>query len=197
MKRRWRRRNYFIKKDLQGRYIFSFFLFVTIGSILFALILGILSSGSFTMVYENHNLRIGKTPVILLKDFVEAHWIFLITGGIGVLIISLFLTHRFAGPVFRFEKTLQNLIEGKLDFSVRLRKYDDAKEIAELFNRLIERLSDDIRKLREVSEEMEAMARRLEDETPSELTRKEVEKIKRGIEKINVILERYTLSEDD
>ncbi len=196
MKRRWRRRNYFIKRDLQGRYIFSFFLFVTIGSILFALILGILSSGSFTMVYENYNLRVGKTPVILLRDFIEAHWIFLITGGLAVLITSL-LTHRFAGPVFRFEKTLQNLIEGRLDFTVRLRRYDEAKEIAELFNRLIERLSDDIRKLREASEEMEAMARRLADETPPEPTRKEVEEIKRGIEKINLILKRYTLTEDD
>ncbi len=197
MKRNWRRRNYFIKQDLQGRYIFIFFLFVTIGSILFALILGALSSGSFTMVYENHNLRIGKTPLILLRDFVEAHWIFLITGGIAVLIVSVFLTHRLAGPVYRFEKTLQDLIEGRLDFSVRLRRHDEAKEVAELFNRFIDRMSGDIRQLRDLTDELKALAARLEDESPSGLQHKEIDEIKSGIEKINLILKRYTLKEDD
>ena len=44
MGKTWRRRNYFIKKELQGRYIFSFFLFVILGSIIFSLIFSMLSA---------------------------------------------------------------------------------------------------------------------------------------------------------
>ncbi|RMG03666.1 MAG: methyl-accepting chemotaxis protein [Nitrospirae bacterium] len=192
MNTRWRRRNYFIKRDLQGRYIFSFFLFVTLGSILFALIFSTLTSGTLTMTYENYKLQIGKTPVILLREFISAHWIFLITGGVLVTVLSMFLTHRFAGPVFRFEKTLQSIIDGKLDFAVRLRKKDEAKEIAELFNRLIETLNRDISSLKN---EVAILEKLLDEMVQQDTTITENEwfrKIRSSVEDIKTVLKRYS-----
>jgi methyl-accepting chemotaxis protein len=156
MKRTWRRKNYFIKKDLQGKYIFSFFLFVIVGSIIFSLIFSMLSANTLTIVYENYNLRIGKTPLILLKEILSAHWIFIATAGVSVVIVSMFLTHRFAGPMYRFEKSVEEMLKGNFDFHIRLRKKDEGKELAGMMNQFIGMISSDLMEMRRLSDEIDA-----------------------------------------
>jgi methyl-accepting chemotaxis protein len=154
MNRTWKRRNYFIKKDLQGKYIFTFFIFLVAGSIIFTLLFSLLSSNTMTIVYDNYNLRIGKTPLMLIKEILSAQWIFVVAGGFMVVIISMFLTHRFAGPIFRFEKSIEEMTKGNLNFRIRLRAKDEGKELAEKINILIDMLSSNIKEMRRLSEEV-------------------------------------------
>lgn len=154
MNRTWKRRNYFIKKDLQGKYIFSFFIFMVAGSIIFTLILGLLSSDTMTIVYENYKLQIGKTPLMLIKEILSAQWIFIVAGGFLFVVLSMFLTHRFAGPIFRFEKSIEEMTKGKLDFRIYLRAKDEGKELAEKINIFIDMLSSDIKEMKRLSEEV-------------------------------------------
>jgi len=150
MARSWRRRNYFIKQELQGRFIFSFFLFVAAGGFFFTVIFSLLSADTLTIVYKNYNLQLGKTPVVLLKEILRAHWIFLLTGGLTVVLAAMFLTHRFAGPIFRFERSVERMTAGDFDFSIRLRRRDEAQELAEalnLFNRTISAQLLELRRL--------------------------------------------------
>jgi len=156
MKRTWRRRNYFIKKELQGKYIFSFFIFMIGGSIVFTLIFSLLSANTLTVIYDNYNLRIGKTPLILLKEILSAHWIFIATAGILIVVISMFLTHRFAGPLFRFEKSVEEMVKGNFNFQIRLREKDEGKELAELMNRLIVVFSSNVKEMRHLTDEIES-----------------------------------------
>jgi hypothetical protein len=99
MEKTWKRRNFFIKKELQGKYIFSFFILVILGSIIYTAIFSILSADSLTIVYKGNNLSLGKTPYILFEAMLRANWILILGGGIIVVIVSVFLTHRFAGPI--------------------------------------------------------------------------------------------------
>jgi len=155
MERTWRRRNYFIKKDLQGKYIFSFFMFVITGSIVFTLIFSLLSADTLTVVYENNKLQIGKTPLILLKEILSAHWIFIVAGGLLVVVLAMFLTHRFAGPIYRFERSIDELIKGNFGFQIHLRTKDEGKELAEKINDLITVIASDVREMRHISLEMD------------------------------------------
>jgi methyl-accepting chemotaxis protein len=155
MKRTWRRRNYFIKKDLQGKYIFSFFVFVVLGSILFTIIFSLLSADTLTIVYENSNIKIGKTPLMLVREILSAHWIFIITGGLVVVILSMFLTHRFAGPLFRFEKSVEEMINGNFNFQIRLRSKDEGKELAAKMNQFITIMSITLKEMKQVTANME------------------------------------------
>ena len=155
MERTWRRRNYFIKKDLQGKYIFSFFLFVIMGSIIFTLIFSFLSANTLSVVYEHNKLQIGKTPLILLKEILSAHWIFIIAGGFAVVVLSMFLTHRFAGPIYRFERSIEELIKGNFTFQIRLRAKDEGKELAQKINELITVIASDVREMRHIAIEMD------------------------------------------
>lgn len=155
MKKPYRRRNYFIKKDLQGRYIFSVFILVVAGSFFFTIIFSLLSADTLTIAYKNYDLRLGKTPVILLKEALSANWIFIFAGGLLVVLASMFLTHRFAGPVFRFEKSLEEMLRGNFDVEIRLRAKDEAKELAQMFNEFNAGLSLHLKEIRDLSDKIE------------------------------------------
>lgn len=152
MIRNRRRRNYFIKKDLQGKFIFSFFIFVLAGGFLLMAIFSLLSANTLTIVYHNESLHLGKTPLILFKDIIGAHWIFVLTGGVLVVVASMFLTHRVAGPIYRFEKSMEEMNRRNFDFEVRLRKKDEGKELARMFNELNTMLSSQLGEMKELAE---------------------------------------------
>ncbi|MBU1863354.1 MAG: hypothetical protein KKH94_06825 [Candidatus Omnitrophica bacterium] len=50
---------------------------------------------------------------------------------------TIFLTHRVAGPLFRFQKTFQEIKNGNLKLRVHLRKNDHAQDIIPVLNSMI------------------------------------------------------------
>ncbi len=130
----FKRRNYFIKKDFQGKLILGYFLFVSGGCLFFLLLLGLFSADTLTISYSNHDLQFGQTPMMLLKQTLAAHWVFIVLGGSFLVAAAMFLTHRIAGPLFRLEKTLDSMLKGKLDDTIYLRTNDEGKDLAKKIN---------------------------------------------------------------
>ena len=152
MGRKWKRRNYFIKKDMQGKYIFTVFLFAIFGCLLLTFIFSRLSANTLTITYTDSVLKIDRTPIVLAKEMLKANWIFILTGGFFIGFLALFVTHRFAGPLYRFEETLNGMIEGDHSFVIRLRTHDEGKECAGMLNLYNEKISGDIKELRETAQ---------------------------------------------
>jgi nitrate/nitrite-specific signal transduction histidine kinase len=72
-------------------------------------------------------------------------WIF----GIGILIIvvqiallTIFFSHKLAGPIYRFEKMCHTLIEGNYTDKIYLRRGDEMQNLAQLINEVI-RMTDE------------------------------------------------------
>ncbi|MCK5164009.1 MAG: methyl-accepting chemotaxis protein [Desulfobacula sp.] len=130
----YKRRNYFINKEFQGRFIFNFFLLATIGSLLFVSVFSFFSSNTLSIAYDNYHLQLGVTPGILFKNILSAQWLFVVFGGGIVIIVTLFLTHRVAGPFYRFERTLDEMIEGDISNKIILRQKDEGKDLAQKIN---------------------------------------------------------------
>ena len=195
MERTWRRRNYFIKKELQGRFIFSFFLFVIAGSFFFTVIFSLLSADTLTIVYKNYNLQLGKTPVVLLREMLRAHWIFILSGGLLVVLASMILTHRFAGPLFRFERSVERMISGDFDFVITLRKRDEAKELADSLNRFNRIMSDRLLEMRELAD---ALGHQIEEarDTAGEKKGADMDKAISLARRIQQLLGGYKLQND-
>lgn len=153
--RTWKRRNYFIKQDFQGRFILRFFLTILLSAVVFTLILSIFSAHTMTITYRDSFLRIEKTPKALFYEIIRAHGLYIFLIGAGISILSLFLSHRVAGPLYRFERSVEEITKGNLSFRIRLRKKDEAKELAELMNRMIETLSSHLSQIRDVTVDIE------------------------------------------
>jgi len=147
MSQKYKRRNYFIKQKFQGKLILGFFLFVIGSIILFTVILGMFSADSMTMSYRNNTLQLGQTPVMLLKNALAANWVFIIFGGSLLVLAALLVSHRIAGPQFRFEMALKNMIAGNLNDIIHLRTHDEGGELAAQINSFNRHLSRQIREI--------------------------------------------------
>ena len=130
----YKRRNYFINKEFQGRYIFNYFLLVFIGSLLFAGVFSFFSSNTLSIAYDNYHLQLGVTPDILFKKILSTQWLFVVFGGGLVVIATLLLTHRVAGPLFRFEKAFDEMVGGDISNKIILRQKDEGKDLAQKIN---------------------------------------------------------------
>lgn len=151
-----KRRNYFIKKDFQGRYVFVFFSFIVLGSIIFSLVFSLFTAKTLTITYENYNLQLGVTPLILLKQIITTGWVYIFFGGLAVGIISIYLTHQVAGPVYRLEKSFDEMLSGTIVSAIQLRKKDEGRELTEKINCFNKMLSEHFHNLRDINQKIEA-----------------------------------------
>lgn len=159
-----KRRNYFIKKDFQGKLILGLFLFVVGSIITFVIILSMFSSDSMTISYRDSNLELGQTPVMLLKYALAANWVFIIFGGSLLVLAALMISHRIAGPQFHFEETIKKMINGNLNHTIHLRKHDEGETLAGQINTLNKQLSEKIGNIDQHSRSIDELINLLDKE---------------------------------
>ncbi len=199
--RTWRRRNYFIRREFQGKFVLRFFLAILIGAVIFTLIFSLFSAHTITVTYEDSTLKIDHTPRALFVEIVRAYGVYIFLLGLGISLVSLFLSHRIAGPVYRLEKTLEEVATGNLSQRITLRKNDDLKELATSTNKMIRVLSGRIEGLRDDAAVAEGKLRKLleklDDETagPNEI-RKIASDAARSIEDLKKTLFFFKLDKD-
>jgi methyl-accepting chemotaxis protein len=61
---------------------------------------------------------------------------------LATIVVTLFVSHKIAGPMFRFEKELKQVTEGDLTKRVVLRKKDQITDMAESLNDMISSLHE-------------------------------------------------------
>jgi len=133
-----KRRTYYIEKKFQTKYILlTIFLLMTYT---FAFIFIIFSPYILTLYFDFYSLsekaEAARTLLILhAKVWPGIAGIILLFGA-----LSIFITHKIAGPLYRLKKTISEIINGNLDIKVNLRKGDDLKDLAEHVNMLAEEL---------------------------------------------------------
>jgi len=159
-----RRRNYLIKKKFQVKFLMPFVVLLIIEGFLIAGLLFHASNDTLTTGYNNSMLKVESTPSYF---FVTIMYIMLISAiGVGLagLVVFIILSHRIAGPLFRFEKDVNEVASGDLTKRIRLRKTDQLTEIQEALNMLVGTLDDRIGKIRnELAEVSELLAK---DDSP-------------------------------
>jgi methyl-accepting chemotaxis protein len=157
MKGRYRRKIFFIQKDLQGRLMFKFFLVAVVGTALFYVVFTLFSSHTLSMVYENYHLKLDQTSNLLFSRYLMAQWVFLVFGGLAVAYLTLRFTHKIAGPLYRFEKILDEMAEGRFTTEIVLRKKDEGTQLAQKINRFNGLLSEKVESLRTMTQELETV----------------------------------------
>ncbi len=197
---RYKRRNYFIKKNFQGKLILGYFLFMVAGCFIFAIVLALLSADSMTMVYQNNDLKIGQTPFMLIKQLLTAHWVSIVVGSAFVVVIAMFITHRLAGPMFRLERAVDNMVDGQLDDVICLREKDEGKELAAKLNQFNRDLSENITELKKRSQNIDDLLAQYSSIDPAHATAEDCASIHNSITRQNQIIreiaELYQLLDD-
>lgn len=156
---RQRRRIYLIKTGLQLRYM---------GIVVSTMLLVSFAVG--WIIYSTSWSRISNTPDLTIDKLAEIfdevnsillRWIFVFLVAIACL--SIFVSHKIAGPVYRFEKTAKIIASGDLTQRVRLRHGDELKELQDAFNVMADSLCNIIKKDREVIEQLISAGNKLSE----------------------------------
>jgi len=157
---KFQRRTILVKRQLQ---------FKIVGLVFLSVLCAVLIIGS-DIYYNMYRLIATEAPslataarqfngIILLKLFLYLGLMLLISG---------FVSHRFAGPIFRFEKSAQIVAKGDLTHRVSLRTGDELMELQEEFNAMIASLQVLIQKDRDRATRLAARVTELAAKLPGD-----------------------------
>ncbi len=139
-----KRSHYFVKKEFQTKFILKFCLLLLAGIVISTGLIFLFSQDSLTSSFQDSKLVIENTALAILPTVIYTSLITLGLLTIATIIVTLFISHKIAGPMFRFEKELQEIGDGDLTKKVSLREKDQAGEMAECINNMTASLRDKI-----------------------------------------------------
>lgn len=152
-----RRKNYFIKKGFQLNFTYKFLILLLLEAVLIAMLFMYLSSDTLTTGYSDSVLTIERTPVFFLTPFLIIILIVAVAMGITGMVVFTMLSHRIAGPLYRFEKDLGDVGSGDLTKRINLRKTDQLTELKESLNLVIDSLDRRIARIKDCALELEQL----------------------------------------
>ncbi|MBR2392451.1 MAG: HAMP domain-containing protein [Elusimicrobiaceae bacterium] len=137
----FKRRTIFIKKTLQLRYMMMIVLSVLCGLAIMTFEL----TATLNDLFDNYPVLVQPIYdqfIPIAASFFYKIAIYLLF----VILISAILSHKMAGPVYRFEQTCKEIAKGDFSQRVRLRQGDQLTELQAEFNKMMDRVEAEINK---------------------------------------------------
>lgn len=135
-----KRKILYIKKDFQFKFILKFCAVVIIGSIISTLILYYTSQDTITSTFNNSRLALRTTSQVILPAVLYTNLFTLIMVGVASTFVTLYISHKIAGPLYRLEEDLKMVSSGDLTKNFRLRDKDQLSDLAGSLNAFIKSL---------------------------------------------------------
>ena len=138
-KGQFQRRTIFIKKNLQIRYMLLIVLSVLCGLTIMTLEL----TATLNELFDTYPVLVQP----IYDEFLPIATQFFYNIAIYILfviIISAVLSHKMAGPIYRFEQTFRQIAKGDFSQRVHLRKGDQFIEMQDEFNKMMDRVQAEI-----------------------------------------------------
>ncbi|HAX62446.1 MAG TPA: hypothetical protein DCX95_07855 [Elusimicrobia bacterium] len=174
-----RRRQIFVKRSLQLKYLG--FILMTIVIIMLPILWGLYYKTTTSIVEMNH-----PRVLAIITNLNKTLLVDVAIVSIIILAVAVFLSHKVAGPIYRFEKSTGIIGDGDLTFRVHLRKYDELKELENCFNNMVLQLQDKIKKENQLVKDINISLTRM-SRTPDipKYISKELVEITESMKKIN------------
>ena len=182
-------KNYFIDKRFQSKYVLLTILLLLSYTSIFITILFL---PSILTLISNSPLAEKSEAA---RTFLVLHSTIWPTTAAIILIfsiLSIFLTHKIAGPVYRLKHALAELIGGNLDTRIHLRKWDDLQELAEQVNLLSDDLRNYVNTLKKDQQQLSIYIDQLEQELSTETSRAIIGQLQEQKKAMALTLERFT-----
>lgn len=152
------RKQYFIKRGFQYNFIFKFCCVVIIGSLLSTLILFYISQDTLTSSFHNSRLVVRSTAETILPAVAATNLITLCLVTFATFFVTMFVSHKIAGPLYRLEVGMASISKGNLTERINFRKKDQVTVMADNFNAMAESLCANIGELQSEVELLKELA---------------------------------------
>ena len=155
------RRAVFIDRRFQGEFILKFVLLLLVGTLVFVLAAYLVLDRRLEETYYSAHYAVKSTGEILLPTLLALGAIFIVVLGAAAVIITLYISHHIAGPLFAIRRYLENIARGDLDFEPKLRLKDQTTPLAESLTVALETLNARLVSLHHGAEAMRESSARL------------------------------------
>ncbi|MBL4901136.1 MAG: methyl-accepting chemotaxis protein [Desulfocapsa sp.] len=152
---KFKRRQYFINRKFQTGFILKFLLVLVFGAILSVIITMLTTGETLTSSFEGSRLVIEKTSLAILPSVIFTNMITTTVIGILAVVVTLLASHKIAGPMFRFERDLEEISQGDLKKHIHIRTSDQFGSVAESLNEMVESLNG---RLCEIKQDLERVS---------------------------------------
>ena len=125
-----KRKKYFIDRSFQTKFILKFCVVVVISSMFVGGLIFLLSQGSTTVAIENSKVMVKKTSDFLLPTLVVTVIVVSVFSALVVLILTLVVSHKISGPLYRLKKEIDYMKEGDFTRNFNIREDDQLKEVS-------------------------------------------------------------------
>lgn len=129
-------RKYFISRKFQIEFNLRFLLIIAATSIAVVLLFFYNARGTLTTGYMDTEVKMLQTGAYFLPSLAVSTVVIVIFSCLTGAFALILLSHRIAGPIFRFNTTLDELNAGDLTRRFNLRHNDQFKELADRINKL-------------------------------------------------------------
>ena len=137
-----RRRNYYIDKEFQTIFILKFCSLIAIGSVISGLIVYAMSRATVTTTFENSRLTMKSTADFILPAVLLSGAVVIVLIGLATIVMTLFISHKIAGPLYRLDKDVQEVASGNFKTVFRLRTGDELKPLVASLNNMVAAIHD-------------------------------------------------------
>jgi len=142
--RSYKRRIYYINKDFQRDFIVKFCILAGLGSILTMGLVYWMAKNSTTVDIRQGHVAVHTTADYLFPLMFQTVSLEVIILSMATIILTLIISFRIAGPLYRFKMMLQGLAQGDLSSQMHLRSDDQLKDLANTYNEAINKLNHKI-----------------------------------------------------
>lgn len=149
---KFKRRQLYIDKNFQTKFILLFLAILIAGACISTALILMYTQKTLTSTYTTSGLAIEKTSLVILPSVILTNVITTSVIGMVVLLVTLVISHKIAGPMFRFEQDLKAIAAGDLKKQIHIRDGDQFKEMVTNLNDMVTSLNN---KLNSVNDELE------------------------------------------
>ncbi len=157
-----RRRIYFIEKSFQTWFIVRFCFLVIAGALITMALLYFFASKTTTVSFENTKAVVKSTADFIFPILIQTLIITTIIVALFTIMLTLYISHKIGGPIYRFKKELELIANGDFSAEFRIRKGDQFQDLAQLLNLAKKNLREEFLQLKQNLMELEASVNSLD-----------------------------------
>ena len=150
-----KRKKLYIKKEFQTDFSIKFLILIALESVFAIGLFLYLSRGTVITGYSGSEIVIAGTGEYFLPTVLLANLALIGVTAIAGFIIMVAYSHKIAGPLYRFEKSIDEMASGDLTSRFNLRSNDQLEELALRINRLSENLDKAVTAIKDEAREFE------------------------------------------
>ncbi len=183
-----KRKNYFIEKKFQARFVLKFCALVAIGGLLTILTMYYLASQSTTVAIINSRVMVRSTADFILPILIQTVLVVTVLVELATIIVTLVVSHKLAGPLHRFKNSIKNMEEGDFSFNFRIRQLDQLQDVADSFNSMIAKTRQELGRIKSHFGSLRDKISDISEHEVSEHKRQALQELKRISEEADKVM---------